>query len=164
VHAVPSSLALPPERVGTPLLDPGSPAQASLPIRPLPRERSLTIYSTARPEGSLAFRLSGLTLEPKLAVKTVRCSAALLGMITLASRFAVRSPKSPSGRVALEGRSSLPAPLPGWSWSGSINLLPKEPALVSHSIACRRRSVLRSPAARGRLGCVPQSYSRAQIF
>ena len=45
-----------PERFGTPLLDPGSPAQASLSIVPLPRERSPDLYSTARPEGSLVFR------------------------------------------------------------------------------------------------------------
>ncbi len=96
----------------SPVFDPGSPAQASLPIQPLPRERSLTIYSTARPEGSLAFRLSGLTLEPKLAVKTVRCSAALLGMITLASRFALPQsedrfePRRARGKIISSGASS----------------------------------------------------------
>ena len=52
-----------PERFGTPLLDPGSPAQATPRILQLPLARSPLTYSTARPEGSLVFRSAGLALE-----------------------------------------------------------------------------------------------------
>ena len=88
-----------PERFGTPLLDPGSPAQASLSIVLLPRERSPDFYSTAPPEGSLVFRCPACPWRTRVpgpksvpshsrSVKTVRCSAALLGETSLASRFA----------------------------------------------------------------------------
>ena len=64
-----------------------------------------TVYQTARPEGSLVLRpvRPGL-LDPKsLEAKTVRCSTALLGSITLASRFAHPISEETSGnRVALE--------------------------------------------------------------
>src|SRR3569833_4576417 len=96
----------PPKRFVTPLLDPGSPAQASLSTVPLPRERSPGFYSTAPPEGSLVFRrpaclsnlgLSTQILEPEFLnrrscdpmssnpspAKAVRCSAALLGITSL---------------------------------------------------------------------------------
>ena len=45
---------------------PGSPAQASLPIVLLPRERSLANLLTALPEGSLVSRSSRLTRRSKL--------------------------------------------------------------------------------------------------
>ena len=79
-------------RKSRPALDPGSPAQASLPIEQLPRKRSQTDLPTAPPEGSLAFRSvrPAFEFDPKteLSAKTVRCSTALLGSTTLASRFA----------------------------------------------------------------------------
>ena len=54
------------------------------------------VYQTARPEGSLVLRPIRPAFEPDpktdFAAKTVRCSAALLGSTTLASRFA--SPRS----------------------------------------------------------------------
>ena len=46
-------------------------------------------------------------------VKTVRCSAALLGMTSLASRFAHLDSEEPWEPRRTTGRSSLPAPLPG---------------------------------------------------
>ena len=100
-------------------------------------------YLTARPEGSLVFRPVRPGLEASPAAKTVRCSAALLGSTTLASRFAHQSPNPPretrksGSRVALEEdrlfRRLFPAG-PG-----------KNPKALS--IACRRRSDLWPPAA-----------------
>ena len=56
-------------------------------------------------------------LSPELSVpgraKAIRCSAALLGSITLASRFASSVRRPPKPRRA-RGRSTLPAPLPDW--------------------------------------------------
>ena len=91
-----------PERFGTPLLDPGSPAQASPPIEPLPLSRSrINLPDCA------ARRFAGLStvparlLEPEsLEAKTVRCSAALLGMTSLASRFAHQSPRGTPGAAS----------------------------------------------------------------
>ena len=88
---------------------PGSPAQASLPIKPLPRERSLD-FLLDRAARKLA-RLSIIAPDPK--VKAIRCSAALLGSIALASRFAL-SPRKGSEPRRARGRSTLPAPLPDW--------------------------------------------------
>ena len=87
-----------------PALDPGSPAQASLPIKSLPREESRSTYLTARPEGSLVFRSSGLALEPRSSRtgiprhKAIRCFTALLGVTALASRFA-HQPQFPTRRT-----------------------------------------------------------------
>jgi len=53
------------------------------------------IYLTAPPEGSLVFRSARPAIEPKSSVKAVRCSTALLGVTTLASRFAHRSSEKP---------------------------------------------------------------------
>jgi hypothetical protein len=149
------------ERFGTPLLDPGSPAQASLSIAPLPRERSPGFYSTAPPEGSLVFRRPACLSNPGLATqilepefpdrspesqvpaKAVRCSAALLGKTALASRFAHHGSEKPGSRVALEAIFSSGA---------SSRLARDEPESSSHS--CRRRSVLLSlprPSCRCRL-------------
>src|SRR6476646_1084950 len=58
-----------PERFGTPLLDPGSPAQASLSIVPLPPKRSPDLYLTARPEGSLVFRRPACLSDPGLSTQ-----------------------------------------------------------------------------------------------
>jgi hypothetical protein len=69
-----------------PALDPGSPAQASLPTEPLSLARSQTSLPNDNPEDRLSFNLSSLT-----EVKTARYSAALLGSATLASRFALRT-------------------------------------------------------------------------
>jgi len=93
----------PENRFMTPLLDPGSPAQASLSTDQFPLSRSPIDLLTARPEGSLVFRSFRPVLsEPKsLEAKTTQCSAALLGSITL--RVPLRSPhRSATSRVALE--------------------------------------------------------------
>jgi hypothetical protein len=147
-----------PESFGSPLLDPGSPAQASHSTAPLPPKRSPDFYSTAPPEGSLVFRCPACPLEPDLPnpdlatrilkpllpAKAVRCSAALLGVTTLASRFALphrnaseprrardrylfrrlfpagpeRNPKVPSNCLPAEIGSSVPSspflPLPAF--------------------------------------------------
>ena len=71
--------------------------------RTAPSEKEPDFYSTAPPEGSLVFRCPACPLEPDLPnpdlairvlkpplpAKAVRCSAALLGVTTLASRFAL---------------------------------------------------------------------------
>jgi pimeloyl-ACP methyl ester carboxylesterase len=94
------------------ILDPGSPAQASLPIVVIqvPKDSSCR-----------------------------RCSAALLGMIALASRFARSAPKSVSGRVALEEdhlfRRLFPAG-PGSSPKALSNCLPAE---IGPLVTCRTR-------------------------
>ncbi len=97
----------PENRCVTPLLDPGSPAQASLPIEPLPLARSRATYSTARPEGSLVVRpfRPGFRNRGPCKAKTTRCSAALLGSVTL--RVPLCSPhRSAPSRVALEKADS----------------------------------------------------------
>ena len=88
---------------------PSSPAQASLPIEPLPRERSLD-HLPDRVTRRLAC-LSIIAPDPK--VKAIRCSAALLGMISVGVPLCRSARKLPD-RVAQTGRSSLPAPLPDW--------------------------------------------------
>ena len=66
---------------------------------------------------STRLRLPKVRLSPELSVpgraKAIRCSAALLGSITLASRFASSVRRLPKPRRA-RGRSTLPAPLPDW--------------------------------------------------
>ena len=92
-----------------PALDPGSPAQASLPTELLSLARSQTGLPNDNPEDRLSFNLSSLT-----EVKTVRYSAALLGSDPLG--VPLRSPhRNASNRVALEkpnssGASYRPAP------------------------------------------------------
>ena len=70
----------------TPLLDPGSPAQASLSIRPLPPKRSPDRPTDGNPEDHQSFDRPGLA-----ETKAVRCSAALLGSTALASRFTLHA-------------------------------------------------------------------------
>jgi hypothetical protein len=50
---------LSPEGVRGPGFDPGSPAQASRPVRLRSPKRSLSVYLPALPEGPLVFRSSG---------------------------------------------------------------------------------------------------------
>ena len=76
---------------------PNSPAQASLSIKPLPRERSLD-FLLDRATRRFA-RLSIIAPDPK--VKAIRCSAALLGSITLRVPLCSSVRRLPS-RVALE--------------------------------------------------------------
>jgi hypothetical protein len=111
---------------------PGSPAQASLSTVPLPRERSLD-FLLDRAARKLA-RLSIIAPDPK--VKTVRCSAALLGLTALASRFAL-SPRKGSEPRRARGKIN--------SSGASSRLAPRNPE--EFLIACRRRSVLPSPSA-----------------
>jgi hypothetical protein len=129
----------PENRLVTPLLDPGSPAQASHPTEPLPLARSLIDLLDCA-----ARRFAGLStfparrLEPRfLEAKTVQCSAALLGSTTLASRFAhQRSEDLPGAASRLRKIDSSGA---------SSRLARDEPESSSHS--CRRRSGLWPPAA-----------------
>ena len=113
-----STLVPPRKRFATPLLDPGSPAQASLPIvqRPLARSPADLLDCATR-------RFAGLSTgpawrsnsSPKTVIRaiTARRSAALLGVTTLASRFAHPVPKNPRA-ASRERRSPHPAPLPDW--------------------------------------------------
>ena len=73
-------------------------------------------YSTARPEGSLVVRpiRPGIWNARSLEAKTTQFSAALLGSTTLASRFAHRRSEDRQEPRRARGRSTLPAPLPGW--------------------------------------------------
>ena len=75
--------------------------------------------------------------EPKSSIKAVRCSAALLGRTTLASRFASAGPKTFGSRVALEEDPRFRRLIPSGTASAPKSL----------GIACRRRSDLWSPAA-----------------
>ena len=103
-----------------PALDPGSPAQASLPIEPLPPcGGARLIYSTARPEGSLVFRpvrpaMETKVLKPKPSGQSrpMFCGPSWVNP----SRVPLCSPhRNASNRVALEkidssGASSRLAP------------------------------------------------------
>ena len=90
-----------PERLGVPLLDPGSPAQASLPSHRSLVRGALTSTRLRFPRVRLSFDLSSLPVRTRIPgpkssnsnppVKADRCSAALLGVTTLASRFAHQS-------------------------------------------------------------------------
>ena len=87
-----------------------------------PSEEEPDFYWTALPEGSLVFRRPACPFRTqfpnrspgtKIPAKAVRCSAALLGVTTLASRFAHRSSEELPSAASRERRSPLPAPLPG---------------------------------------------------
>ena len=124
-----------------PALDPGSPAQASLSIRQLPRERSQTDLPDCA-----ARRFAGHSIHPACSksirnpqlAKTTRCSTALLGTISTASRFAHRNSEELREPRRTTGRLSLPAPHTRLAPNQNPKALP---------IACRRRSDLWSPAA-----------------
>jgi hypothetical protein len=108
-----------------PALDPGSPAQASLSIEQFPRERSRSTYLTARPEGSLVFRSSGLALDPRsFRTQTPRrkppdVPRPFLGKPLLRPASLTRSP-TPTRRIGTReprrARNNLlfRRPLPGW--------------------------------------------------
>src|SRR6476469_2014999 len=106
----------PENRCVTPLLDPGSPAQASLSTEQLPLARSPTDLPDcasrrfAGPSTFPAWRLEPRSLE----AKTVPCSAALLGKPSVASRFAHQIPRGNPGAASRYRMISHPAPLPGW--------------------------------------------------
>jgi len=96
------------------------------------------IYSTTWPEGSLVVRPARPAIGPKSSVKTVRCSAALLGMtsscVPLCSSTIRRSFRS---RVARDENHLFRRLFPAGPETNP-KVLP---------IACRRRSDLWSPAA-----------------
>jgi hypothetical protein len=101
-----------------------------------------SIYSTARPEGSLVFRsfrpaLDPDPCEPTPAAKTARCSAALLGETTLASRFASSAPKCFREPRRARGEFPLPAPLTDWPHFRSEELRHCLPAEVGSLVTCR---------------------------
>jgi hypothetical protein len=134
-------LVPPRKRFVTPRLDPGSPAQASLPIEPLPLARSPTGLLGSRPGGSLSFDPSGLAWKPRFPSKTVRCSAALLGMPSTVSRFA-HCPRPlrrgwKSGAASHDRKTSLPAPLPGWPRIRSEEPQHCLPAEIGPLVTCR---------------------------
>ena len=151
----------PENRLVTPLLDPGSPAQASLSIRPLPLARSRTCLLDY-----VARRLAGLSpvrpaIGPKSSVKTVRCSAALLGSATLASRFAPSAPKCLRSRVALEKDQLFRRHLPGWPRFRSEEPLHCLPAEIGSSVPSSPFAPL--PAFRGDWDFRPDHLSTMRL-
>ena len=126
-----------------PALDPGSPAQASLPILQLPLSRSLAdlLDCVARKFAGLSVGPAWLLKLPirglkSLGAKTARCSAALLGKPSIASRFAHQIPKESREPRRATGRFLF------------RRLFPTDPKKKPKvfPIACRRRSDLWSPA------------------
>ena len=91
----------------SPSLDPGSPAQASLSIAAARESLAFSSFPSRR-----KFRLGPLMSRPK--TKQLRCSTALLGMITSASRFAspteVLEAASRKRKIISSGASSRLAP------------------------------------------------------
>ncbi len=109
----------------SPSLDPGSPAQASLSI-------AAARESLAFPNFASRKKLHLGPLMPRPKTKQLRCSTALLGMITSASRFAPAIPKNSGSRVAQKEDHLFRRLFPA-----GHGLSPKE-----LSTACRQRSVL----------------------
>ena len=109
----------------SPSLDPDSPAQASLPTAAARESLAFSSFASRK-----KLHPGPLMLHPK--TKQLRCSTALLGMITSASRFASTVPRNGFGRVAQKEdhlfRRLFPAD-------------PEDPPKV-HFTACRQRSVL----------------------
>ena len=133
----------PGNRFVTPLLDPGSPAQASHSTEPLPLSRSpIDLLDCAARGFAGLSTFPARRLEPKsLEAKTIQCSAALLGMPSTASRFAHRphpheeNPTVP-GTASRDRKTALPAPLPGWS-ERTRKLFPFLPAEIGPLVTCR---------------------------
>jgi hypothetical protein len=134
-----------------PALDPGSPAQASLSILQLPLARS-----PADLPDYVARKLAGPSTGPacwnsnpktELPAKTARCSAALLGVAALASRFAHQAPKNP-GTASRERQLPLPAPLPGWPRKEPESSSHCLPAEIGPSVACRTLLAVSDPPGR----------------
>jgi hypothetical protein len=107
----------------SPSLDPGSPAQASLPI-------AAARESLAFPSFASRKKLHLGPLMPRPKTKQLRCSTALLGMTTSASRFAPAVPKNRRSRVAQKEDHLFRRLFPA-----GPELSPKE-----RFIACRQRS------------------------
>ena len=107
----------------SPSLDPGSPAQASLSIAAARESLAFPNFASRR-------KLDLGPLMPRPKTKQLRCSTALLGMTTSASRFAFPTPKS--AEAASRKRKII-------SSGASYRLAPKNP---------RRNSPL--PAGRDR--------------
>ena len=140
----------PENRCVTPLLDPGSPAQASLPTKQLPlaKNRSCLLDCAARRFAGRSTDPARL-LEPRsLEAKTTRCSAALLGPTTLRVPLCFSAPECFKPRRA-RGRSTRPAPHTSWLKSepeGPYHCLPAE---IGPLVTCRFLSPLPVPE-RGR--------------
>ncbi len=111
----------------SPSLDPDSPAQASLPIAAARESLAFSSFPSRR-----KFRLGPLMSRPK--AKQLRCSTALLGMITSASRFALPTPR---GVGAASRKRKIIS-------SGASSRLATNCPRGNAPIACRQRSVLRS--------------------
>ena len=109
----------------SPSLDPDSPAQASLPTAAARESLAFSSFPSRR-----KFRLGQLMSRPK--TKQLRCSTALLGMITSASRFASTVPKNGFSRVAQKEDHLFRRLFPAGHGS-----FPRE-----FTTACRQRSVL----------------------
>ena len=128
----------PENRCVTPLLDPGSPAQASLPTKQLPlaKNRSCLLDCAARRFAGRSTDPARL-LEPRsLEAKTTRCSAALLGPTTLRVPLCFSAPECFKPRRA-RGRSTRPAPHTSWLKSepeGPYHCLPAE---IGPLVTCR---------------------------
>ena len=109
----------------SPSLDPGSPAQASLPTAAARESLAFSSFPSRR-----KFCLGPLMFRPK--TKQLRCSTALLGMTTSASRFASTVPKNGFSRVAQKEDHLFRRLFPAGH----------EDRPKVHSTACRQRSVL----------------------
>jgi len=122
----------------SPSLDPGSPAQASLPIRPLPPREELNRSTRLRhPRVRWSVDPSSLPRTEVLGQsRPMFCGPSWVdhSCVPLCSRHSEERFEPRRAR----GRSTLPAPLPGW---------PRVRSRKSLCIACRRRSDLWSPAA-----------------
>jgi hypothetical protein len=132
--------------------------------RRFPSNSSLLKRSPIDLPGCAARRFAGRSIVPaclgisilanlRPAAKTARCSTALLGETTLASRFASSAPKCfPKPRRA-RGEFPLPAPLPDWPRLRSEELRHCLPAEIGSLATCR--SILPLPAFRRGWGRSP---------
>jgi hypothetical protein len=151
-----------------PLLDPGSPAQASLSIAPLPRERSPDLTRLRLPKVRLSFYVRPVLPDPipeprsfdlRSGNKSSGQSRPMFGGPSWdnPSRVPLRSPK-------FRGTPGAASRLRKIISSGASSRLAPKRTRKSPSIACRRRSVLLPPPRpfcrcrlRGRLGLPPRS-------
>ncbi len=156
----------------TPLLDPGSPAQASLSIRTAPSceepDRSTRLRG---PKVRWSFDLSGPAsgTEVPRQPKPSDVPRPFLGQPLLRPASLTRSHEEIREPRRARGRSPLPAPLPGWPEiepEGSSHCLPAEigPLVTCRFLSCRCR-LLREAGTAVPITCSPctsRSESRKQ--
>lgn len=143
-----------PERFGTPLLDPGSPAQASLSTVQLSPKRSPDFYSTAPPEGSLVFRRPARLKTEVLALNRSMFRGPSWDNL---SRVPLRSPnptRRSGSRVARQEDHLFRRLFPAGP-SRTRKFFPFLPAEIGSSVPSS--PLLPLPAFPGRLGLPPRS-------